>query len=120
MSRATQKGTWFEGRVADFLEARLGTGYIERKAKTGAADEGDIAGVRLPDGGRVAVECKNRSTFKLAEWMAEARTEAQNYRAEIGVVVFKRPGVGAARMGDQFVLMGLEEFARLLGAHDGN
>ena len=117
MSRATQKGTWFESRVADFLESRLGTGYIERKAKGGSEDQGDIAGVRLPNGGRVAIECKNCATYKLAEWFAEARTEAVNYKADVGVVVFKRPGVGAARMGDQFVLMGLEEFTRLLGAN---
>lgn len=116
MSRATQKGTWFESRVADYLESRLETGYIERKAKSGSEDQGDIAGVRLPNGGRVAVECKNRSKYELAAWLAEARTEALNYRADVGVVVFKRPGVGAARMGDQFVLMGLEEFARLLWA----
>ena len=114
MSRATQKGTSFETAVAHFLADRLGSTFIERKAKSGAADQGDIAGVRLPDGSKVAVECKNRNKFELSQWMIEARCEAHNYGAEIGVVVVKRPGKGLAQMGDQFVIMGLEEFARLL------
>lgn len=115
MSRATQKGTWFEHAVADYLADHLASDYIERKAKSGAKDEGDIAGVRLPDGGKVAVECKNRATYDLPHWLDEARIEALNYGAEVGVVVFKRKGIGAARMGDQFVLMGLNEFVTLLG-----
>ena len=115
MSRATQKGTWFEHAVADYLAERLASDYIERKAKSGAKDEGDIAGVRLPGGGKVAIECKNRATYDLPHWLEEARIEAANYGAEVGVVVFKRKGIGAARMGDQFVLIGLAEFSKLIG-----
>lgn len=116
MSMETAKGTWFESKVADYMADRLGSTYIERKAKSGSNDEGDIAGVRLPNGGKVAIECKNRTTYMLPQWFAEARTEAANYGADIGVVVFKRKGIGAAHMGDQFVLMGLREFCNLLQA----
>ena len=116
MSREVAKGSRFEHDVADFLESRVGLGYIERRAKTGAADRGDISGVRLPDGGRVVVECKSCARYELAQWLGEARVEAANDGAEVGVVVFKRRGIGRARMGEQFVLMSLEDLARLLTA----
>lgn len=120
MSRETAKGSRFERAVADFLESRLGGGYIERRAKTGSSDRGDISGVRMPDGGRVVVECKNCARYELAQWIGEAKVEAANDRADVGVVVFKRKGIGAARMGDQFVLMSLEDLARLLNARKDN
>ena len=39
MSRETAKGTWFEREVADFLAEELGSDFIERKAKSGSADD---------------------------------------------------------------------------------
>ncbi|HCG61319.1 MAG TPA: hypothetical protein DEV22_02735 [Collinsella sp.] len=114
MSRETAKGTWFEREVADFLAEELGSDFIERKAKSGSADEGDIAGVRLPDGGKVAVECKNRARLDIPGWLREAEVERRNYGAEVGIVVYKLRGVGAAHMGDQAVAMTLSTLAALL------
>lgn len=94
MSRNQQKGTSFETSIAKGLAAALDDDRIERRAKTGAKDRGDIAGVRLR-GQRVVIECKNEATgkvFKLPEWTKEAWEEAMNDGALVGVVIHKRSG----------------------------
>lgn len=109
---AKKAGTWLETAVANFLAFRLADDRIERRAKTGAKDRGDIAGVRIP-GGRVVLECKNvSSNIDLPGWLREAETERGNDDAVIGVVVHKRHG--SANPADQHVTMTLETFARLL------
>jgi hypothetical protein len=117
-SRATAKqaGTRFESIVAAHLRRSLpGGDFIERRAKMGGKDTGDLAGVRTTDGRRVVVEVKNVSRNQLAEWVAEARVEAENDHAPIGVVVHKRTGVGEKQVGRSYVTMELDDFVRLLG-----
>ena len=46
MSRQTAKGTRFETQVAEYMRSRLHM-PIERRAKCGAKDRGDLAGVGL-------------------------------------------------------------------------
>ena len=92
MSRSQQKGTSFETSIAKGLASALDDDRIERRAKTGTKDRGDIAGVRLR-GQRVVIECKHEATgkvFKLPEWVDEAQEEAANDDALVGVVVHKR------------------------------
>jgi len=55
---AKKAGTSFETLVAEYLAMKLCDIRIERRAKTGAKDRGDIAGVLTVAGGHVASECK--------------------------------------------------------------
>ena len=75
-SRASARaaGTRFERAVADYLAAHIDD-RIDRRAKTGNKDRGDIGGVRTPHGGRVVVECKDVARTALAEWVGEADIE---------------------------------------------
>jgi hypothetical protein len=90
---ARQAGTKFERQIADALSNALDDDRIDRRARNGAKDRGDIAGIRL-HGQRVVIECKDTSTLRLPEWTAEAQLEAGNDDALVGLVVHKRRGVG--------------------------
>jgi hypothetical protein len=89
---AKSAGARFERSIADALAAALDDDRIDRRARTGARDRGDIAGVRL-HGQRVVIECKDVATLRLPEWTAEARIESGNDDALVGLVVHKRRGV---------------------------
>lgn len=109
----------FESQVAGFLADALDDDRIERRAKNGAKDRGDIGSVRTLRGQRVVVECKDYGGRLMpGPWVEEARVEAGNDDAPVGVVVAKRRGKGQAQMGEQFVLMTLADLAVLLGASD--
>jgi len=101
-----------ETLVADYLASALDDDRIERRAKTGAKDRGDIGGVRCI-AGRVVIECKNTARIDLGTWANEVETERGNDDAAVGVIVHKRHGKGQAA--DQWVTMTLADFAVLLG-----
>lgn len=107
---AKQAGSRFETLVANYLNEHVDD-RIERRAKTGAKDRGDISGLRHM-GERVVVECKNTSKLSLATWAREADVERSNDDALAGVIAHKRHGKGAAA--DQWVSMSLGEFVALL------
>ena len=109
---AKKAGTFFESLVANFLAFRLADDRIERRAKTGARDRGDISGVRTIRGGRVVIEAKNTARDNLPAWIREAEIERGNDDAVIGVVAHKKHG--SMNPVDQYVFMTLETFARLL------
>lgn len=111
-SRASAKkaGATFERTTADYLAAEVDD-RIDRQVKTGAKDTGDVGGLRF-HGHKIAVECKNEATVKLAGWAAEVEVERQNLGALAGVVVHKRHG--KADPGDQWVTMTLRDFAALM------
>lgn len=92
-SRASAKkaGTEFESLIAKGLAAALDDDRIERRARTGAKDRGDIGGVRA-HGQRVVVETKNCARLDLPGWVREAHREAGNDSALVGVVIAKRRG----------------------------
>lgn len=90
---AKTAGTRFEGVIATAVRLALDDDRIERRARTGAKDRGDIAGVRL-HGQRVVLECKDCARLDLPGWTAQARLEAGNDDALVGLVVHKRHGVG--------------------------
>ena len=114
-SRATAKkaGPSFERRVADYLRDVVDD-RIDRRAKTGAKDRGDIGGVRIWTQ-RVVLECKDVSKIALSQWAAEAEAERGNDDALAGVVVHKRRGKG--RAADQWVTMTLGDFASLVNGN---
>lgn len=114
-SRASAKkaGSEFERLIADCLAATIDD-RIDRRVKTGAADKGDIANVRLPDGRKVVVEAKNYGgEFKVGTWLKEARIEAENDGAAAGLVVAKRRGTTNPL--DQVVFMEMRDLVVLLG-----
>lgn len=112
---AKDAGTRFERSTADYLAARLADNRIDRRAKTGSKDRGDLGGVRTPHGGRVVVECKDVARLALAEWVAEAETERGNDDALVGLVIHKRRGV--ADPGAQYVTMTVDDLVALLCGH---
>ena len=118
MSREMRKGTSFESQVADYMRRRLGDGRIERRAKCGANDRGDVSGVMLRKR-RVVLECKNHARMELARWLDEAEIERGNDDAEFAFVVHKRRGCGEKRMGETYVTCSLDTLCALIaGARD--
>lgn len=117
-SRASAKaaGTSHETAIVKYLQVLLPNGdYIERRRLNGANDTGDIGGIRTLQGQRVVVEAKNYGgRVQVGPWLKEARTEAVNDGAPVGVVVAKR--LGTTDPGSQIVLMELRDLAVLLGA----
>ena len=111
-STAKKAGSSFEKLVADYLTFALNDDRIERRAKNGQLDRGDITGVKTIRGGRVVIECKNTSRDNLPLWIREAEVERGNDDAVIGVVAHKRFGSGKGA--DQYVSMTLATFALLL------
>ncbi len=114
-SRASAKkaGSAFERLVADYL-ARHVDDRIDRRAKTGAKDRGDIGGLRHM-GERVVVECKNTARVDLGRWAAEAEIERGNDGAVAGLIIHKRHG--KSRPGDQWVTCTLAELVALLNGN---
>ncbi|PNW10897.1 hypothetical protein C1632_02600 [Microbacterium testaceum] len=113
-SRASAKdaGTRFERSIADFLKIRLDDDRIDRRAKTGSKDRGDIGGVRTPLGGRVVIECKDTARVDLPGWLRQAEVERGNDDAVAGVVVHKKRGTTTPA--EQYVTMSLETLTVLL------
>lgn len=110
---AKQAGGRHERIIADCMAEHVDD-RIDRRVKTGAADKGDIAGVRLPGGGRMVLECKDYGgQIKAGEWIKEARTEAENDGAAAAAVIIKRRGVTDPLR--QFVLMEMQDLIVLLG-----
>ncbi|WP_280509913.1 hypothetical protein [Nocardia farcinica] len=112
---AKSAGTKHETAVAGYLAAHVDD-RIERRAKNGAKDRGDIGGVRATGGGRVVIECKDYGgQIKAGPWLAEAETERGHDDAIAGVVVAKRRGV--TDPGAQIVLMTVRDLIALLTGH---
>lgn len=114
-SSAKSAGSTFERSHADYLAAWVDD-RIDRRVKTGAADKGDIASIRLAatlGGGRVVAECKEYGgRFQVGPWLAEAETERVNDGAAAAYVVAKRRGT--ADPGEQVVFMTAADLVVLL------
>lgn len=111
-SRASAKkaGSRFERSIADSLAEHVDD-RIDRRAKTGAKDRGDIGGLRYA-GRRVVIECKDVARLNLAGWVDEADVERGNDDALVGLVVHKRRGHGDPL--DQYVTTTLRDLIALL------
>jgi len=75
------KGTKFETDVMKYLRS-LGH-FVERLAKAGANDEGDL--VAIVAGQTYILELKNRKKIDLPAFWSEAQVEAENYAKARGV-----------------------------------
>lgn len=94
-------GTRFETRLVKYLVER-GFTYAERRARSGAKDKGDIAGIP-----GVCIEAKAVKRIDLAGWMDEATLERENAGAQIGVVIFPRKN---HHIGKAYVLQELDQW----------
>ncbi len=109
---AKQAGTAFETAIAKYLAETLDDDRIERRARSGAQDRGDIGGVRV-HGQRLVIEAKDYGgQIKAAEWTREAQIEMGNDGALAGVVVAKRRGTRDP--GAQWVLMTVNDLVAFL------
>lgn len=107
---AKKAGSSFEKQVAEYLAKHVDD-RIERRARNGIKDRGDITGLRHMTQ-RVVVECKNTTRPSLATWAAEAEIERLNDDATSAVICHKRHGKG--QPGKQWVTMTLKDFVSLL------
>lgn len=107
---AKKAGSSFEKLIAQYLATHIDD-RIERRARNGVNDRGDITGLQHL-GQRIVVECKNTSRINLAGWSVEAEIERGNDDAGVAVIAHKRHGKGQA--GDQWVTMTMRDFASLL------
>lgn len=108
MSKAKQKGTAAETAVVRWLNIN-GFPTAERRALTGANDQGDVTGIP-----GVVVEVKNHKSYKIPEWLKETIQEKNNAKADIGLLVIKPNGVGDTRVGEWWVVLTLSEVAVIL------
>lgn len=100
--------------MADYLRDATGLD-IDRQVKTGSKDRGDLRGVVVHTGGRVAVECKNTAKPVIGIALREVEVERLNLEAVAGVVIAKRHGKGQPE--DQLVIMRAQDFAAILRGH---
>ena len=107
---ARAAGTRFERQIADWLAQNLDD-RIDRRARTGARDRGDLTGIRHR-GERVVAELKNTTRMNLAGWIREAHLQAQNDDARVGLVIHKRHG--NANPADQWVTLTLADLVAIL------
>lgn len=120
MSKAKQKGTAFESAIVEYLQNQLCDETIERRALSGTCDRGDISGV-IFCGRRMVLECKNEKQMRLADYVREAETEADNDGALYYAVIHKKRGVGistAQTIGQQYVTMPLHMLTNMI--YDAN
>lgn len=108
---AKSAGTRFETAIATALSEALADDRIERRARNGSKDRGDVSGVRL-HGQRVVIECKDCTRIDLPGWTREAQLEAGNDDALVGVVVHKRRGVSDPLR--QWVSMTVDDLVSIL------
>lgn len=112
MSRAI--GTPTETAVVNFLREN-GWPNAERRALHGSKDLGDVTGcpglVFEVKGGAAAM---NASDGLLDKWLVETEQERLNARADYGILVMKRRGIGFPRAGWWTAAMWLGDLHRML------
>lgn len=98
-------GTAAETAVVRHLR-KSGFPNAERRALTGAHDQGDVTGTAgicwEVKGGKAA---KTASDGQVAAWLAETDTERVNARADIGVLVMARAGIGPDNAGRWWAIL---------------
>jgi len=103
---ARQAGTAWESAIRDYLRTR-GWPHAERRARTGAHDQGDITGVI-----GVCIEAKNTSRIEPASFLDQAMEEGGHAGADVSAAWIKRRGKTSPESG--YVLMDGATFTRLL------
>lgn len=111
---AKDAGTRFESLIAACLAQHVDF-RIERRARNGAADRGDLSGIYLSPalgGHPVVAECKDTTRTDLAGWSKQAEVERGNADAAAGVTIAKRHGKGDPL--DQWAFMTVRDLISLL------
>jgi len=114
MNRSKNIGTAVETAVVRYLQTD-GWPSAERRQLRGREDAGDITGTP-----GVAWECKGGEAAKAASdgqvltWLAETQTERIHARADIGVLVLARRGVGARNAGRWWAVLQSRDVALLM------
>jgi Holliday junction resolvase len=110
------KGTSFETLIVNYLKEQDFCN-ARRTALAGENDAGDIHGVvqarELPSK-ELAIQCKNQKSFKLSEWLNATVEQASRLTRGVPLLVVKRPGKGAAAVGESYAIMPLEDMLKLL------
>ncbi len=118
-----------ERALADYLAHELEDDRIDRRAKRGTKDRGDISGLRA-HGQRLVAEvkdcrhetctkCRRITGLKLPEWTNEAHLEAGHDDALVGVVIHKRNATSDP--GRWWVAMTVDDLLALIdGARHGH
>lgn len=113
-NRAKAKGTSFETLVKDYL-MESGFRDVHRTALKASEDTGDINGIRNGlTGQKVAIQCKNQKSFNLSGWLNDTVEQAARLDDAVPALVVKRPGKGKAAVGDNYVVMRLDDLIGLL------
>lgn len=106
-------GTAAETAVVRALR-QLGFPHAERRALTGAVDQGDVTGcpglVFEVKGGNAA---RNASDAQVAAWLDETERERVNAGADVGVLVLQRAGKGPANAGQWWAVLTVRDVWRL-------
>lgn len=111
---AKAAGTRFETAIAKALADALQDDRIERRARNGSKDRGDVGGVRIIGGGRLVIEAKDYGgRFEIGPWLTEAEIERGNDDAAAAAVIAKRRG--HADPLDQVVILTVRDLVVLLG-----
>ena len=105
-----RKGDWAEAVVQKTLQ-RLGFPWTEKTRAGYARDHGDL---HLVPGRLVVAQVKNVRTPIWSEWLTQLAEQVSNAGAQVGFLVWKRPGVGEARASEWLAVMTLEDMTVLL------
>lgn len=108
MSAARQKGTLAETAFVKYLIAH-GFPHAERRALHGTEDKGDITGTV-----GLAWELKNHKTYNIPAWMKETQVEADNAKADYGLLVVKPNRIGVDNVADWWVVLPARDAVKLL------
>lgn len=113
MSRAI--GTPCETAVVNVLIDE-GWPLAERRPLHGSKDLGDVTGtpglVWEVKGGKAA---ENASDGQVVKWMEETEAERRNAKADYGILVMKRKGIGYTNARMWWAIMGVADWAHLVG-----
>jgi len=104
-ARPKDIGTAAESAVVRYLQAN-GFPNAERRALRGAYDCGDVTGIP-----GVVIEVKGGAAAKRASdgqvtaWLEETDVERRNARADVGILVMQRPGIGVLNAGRWWAIL---------------
>lgn len=115
VNRSKNLGTAAETAVVRYLRAN-GFPQAERRALAGSYDLGDVTGIP-----GVVIEVKGGQAAKTASdgqvtlWLAETERERVNARADVGILVMSRSGIGPSRAGSWWAVVRLDQFVTIGG-----
>lgn len=111
-NRSGERGTAFESRVVRFMRVALDDERVERRAKHGPKDMGDLYRIRA-HGFEGIAECKSYSSVsprQLEEFKSQTVAERENADADFGLLVVNRKGY---RTGSSLVYVTLRDLSRV-------